>query len=256
MKTLKSVTFQSIAATAIVMGAALPFAANAQTVTSTVTSEVANAARQACISSAESKGFQVAEVVAIEPKAGVADGANVVLSLTKAGQPYKLTCGYTKAAGAVFGDHAATTTTTTPTTTTTTTDPTTATTTTTPTTTMAPASTEAVKTVPPASLAPLWWLLLPIIGLPLLMWWTRGRGAATADREAYATGRTEAIVRNNGNNLNVYSGPGTDYRVTRTLQDGQTVWLSGQYNNNWAELEDGGWIPTQNVETPSVRYAR
>lgn len=245
MKALKAVTFPSLTAAAILVGAATPLAANAQA----VAPEVATAARQACISSAESKGFQVAEVVSIEPKPGVADAANVVLSLTKAGQPYKLTCGYTKATGAVFGDHAATTTTTDSTTTTTTTDPTT-------TTTLAPAPTEAVKTVPPASLTPLWWLLLPLIGLPLLLWWARGRGATTVARKAYTTGRTEAIVRNNGNNLNVYSGPGTDYRVTRTLRDGQTVWLSGQYNNNWAELEDGGWIPTQNIETPALRYTR
>ncbi len=239
MKTLKSATFQSIAATSILVGAAIPFsAANAQT----VAADLATAARQACTSSAESKGFQVAEVVSIEPKAGVADGANVVLSLTKAGQPYKLTCGYTKSAGAVFGDTAATTTTA-PTTTTTATAP-------------APATTETVKTVPPASLAPLWWLLLPLIGLPLLLWWTRGRGAATETRESYTTGRTEAIVRNRGNTVNVHSGPGMDYRVTETLRDGQTVWLSGQYNNNWAELENGGWIPTQNIETAAVRYAR
>lgn len=242
MKTLKSATLQSITATAIVMGAAIPFAANAQS----VTPEVATAARQACISSAESKGFQVAEVVSIEPKSGAADAANVVLSLTKAGQPYKLTCGYSKAAGAVFSDHSATTTTTpAPTTTTTTTAP-------------APAPTATVNPVPPASLAPLWWLLLPIIGLPLLIWWARGRGSAavTHDRETYAAGRTEVIVRNHGNDVNVYSGPGTDYRVTGTLRDGQTVWLSGQYNNNWAELENGGWIPTQNIDTAAVRYAR
>lgn len=245
MRALKSVTFPSITAAAILVGAATPFAANAQA----IAPEVATAAKQACISSAESKGFQVAEVVSIEPKPGVADAANVVLSLTKAGQPYKLTCGYTKAAGAVFSDHAATTTTTDSTTTTTTTEPAT-------TTTLAPDAAEAVKTGLPVSLAPLWWLLLPIIGLPLLLWWARGRGATTVNRAAYATGRTEAIVRNNGNNLNVYSGPGTDYRVTRTLRDGQTVWLSGRYNNNWAELEDGGWIPTQNIETPALGYTR
>lgn len=236
MKTLRSATLHSISAAAILVGATIPFAAaNAQT----VAVDVATAARQACISSAESKGFQVVDVAAIEPKAGVADGANVVLNLTKAGQPYKLTCGYTKSAGAVFSDNAATTTTAAPTTT-------------------APAATtETVKTTPPASLAPLWWLLLPLIGLPLLLWWTRGRGAAaTATRGAYATGRTEAIVRNHGNPVNIYSGPGTDYRVTGSLQDGQTVWLSGQYNNNWAELEEGGWIPAQNVETAVARYAR
>lgn len=238
MKTLKSATFQSLAVTSILVGAAIPLsAAHAQT----VAADLATAARQACISSAESKGFQVAEVVSIEPKAGVADGINVVLSLTKAGQPYKLTCGYTKSAGAVFGNTAATTTTTAPTTTTTA---------------STPATTETVKTVPPVSLTPLWWLLLPLIGLPLLLWWTRGRGAATETREAYTTDRTEAIVRNRGNNVNVHSGPGIDYRVTGTLRDGQTVWLSGQYNNNWAELENGGWIPTQSIETATVRYAR
>jgi uncharacterized protein YgiM (DUF1202 family) len=241
MKILKSATFRSIAATAIVVGASIPFAAaSAQA----LSAEASAAARQACISSAESKGFLVAEVVSIEPKAGVADGANVILSLTKAGQPYKLTCGYTKDAGAVFGDNTAPA----------------ATTTAPAATTTAPATaTETVKTLPPASLAPLWWLLLPIIGLPLLMWWTRGRGAAAAAnaRRDYVTGsRTEAVIRNNGSNVNVYSGPGTDYRVTGTLRDGQTVWLSGRHDNNWAELENGGWIPTQTVDTTVTRYAR
>lgn len=239
MKILKYVTFQSIAAASVLVSAAIPFAANAQG----VAADVASAARQACISSAESKGFQVAEVTSIEPKAGVADGANVVLSLTKAGQPYKLTCGYTKAAGAVFSDNATTTTTTAPTTTTTTTAP-------------APAATETVKAVPPASLAPLWWLLLPLIGLPLLLWWTKGRGAAATATREYAMDQTEAIVRNRGNAVNVHSGPGTDYRVTETLRDGEIVQLSGQYKNNWAELEHGGWIPSENIETAAVRYAR
>lgn len=241
MKALKSVTFQSIAAASVLVSAAIPFAgANAQS----VATDVATAARQACISSAESKGFQVAEVTSIEPKAGVADGANVVLNLTKAGQPYKLTCGYTKSAGAVFSDNAATTTTTAPATTTTVPAP-------------APAVAETVKTAPPASLAPLWWLLLPLIGLPLLLWWTKGRGAAAAtEAREYATGQTEVIVRNRGNTVNVHSGPGNDYRVTETLRDGENVRLSGRYKNNWAELEHGGWIPTETIDTTAVRYAR
>jgi len=65
--------------------------------------------------------------------------------------------------------------------------------------------------------------------------------------------RSEAVVRNNGRSLNIYKEPGATQNVTGTLYDGQRITLSGRYNNDWAELADGGWVPTQNIE--AVSYA-
>jgi photosystem I subunit III len=65
---------------------------------------LANTAKEACINVAKSKGFEITDVVSITPKS--ADGANVVLTLTRAQQLFKLTCGYTKAAGASIGEEA------------------------------------------------------------------------------------------------------------------------------------------------------
>ena len=52
----------------------------------------------------------------------------------------------------------------------------------------------------------------------------------------------EAIARNNGQNGTIHSGPSTNDRAIGTLYDGQRVTLSGQYQNDWAELADGGWV--------------
>jgi hypothetical protein len=60
MRALKYVTFPSITAAAILIGAATPFAANAQA----VTPEVATAARQACISSACQSSSSVVVITA------------------------------------------------------------------------------------------------------------------------------------------------------------------------------------------------
>jgi|GEM_PF-247190 len=66
-----------------------------------VPKELANTAKEACINVAKSKGFEITDVVSITPKS--TDGANVVLTLSRAQQLFKLTCGYTKAAGASIG---------------------------------------------------------------------------------------------------------------------------------------------------------
>jgi hypothetical protein len=115
--------------------------------------DVSNAAKGACEDAALKKGFTVDEVVSVEPKG--LEGANVVLNLSKEGQAYKLTCGYTVAGGASLVEDLK-------------------------------QSAENLKTavttsLPEASAAmnwsPLWWLLLPIIGLPLLLAWSGGRRA-------------------------------------------------------------------------------
>ena len=178
-----------------------------------VSADVAKAATEACSRSAESKGFQVKGVVSVEPKAG-ADGVNVVLNLDRNGQAFKLTCGYSKAAGAMFSDDAGT------------------------------------ASVAAPNLSSLWWLLLPLIGLPLLLAWTRGR-----DRKFYRAyqERSEAIVRNDGKSLSIHSGPDASRTVTGVLYDGQQVTLSGRQDDNWVELADGGWVPKRFLDM-SAKY--
>jgi photosystem I subunit III len=65
---------------------------------------LANTATAACVNAAQAKGFQLTKVVSVAPKS--ADGATVVLSLTRSKQLFKLTCGYTTAAGASIGGDA------------------------------------------------------------------------------------------------------------------------------------------------------
>ncbi len=181
----------------------------------TVPSDLSAAATEACTRSAESKGFQVKDVVSVEPKAGT-DGANVVLNLDRAGQAYKLTCGYSKSAGAMIGE-----------------------------------DTAASTTAP--NLSSFWWLLLPLIGLPLLLAWVgnRDRHLAPIHQE-----RSEALVKNDGKSLSIHSGPDESHAVTGVLYDGQHVTLSGRRSDNWAELADGGWIPARLLDVDSSYVIR
>jgi photosystem I subunit III len=66
--------------------------------------ELSNTATTACVDAAKAKGFQLKKVVSVAPKG--ADGATAVLALTRSKQLFKLTCGYTKAAGASIGGDA------------------------------------------------------------------------------------------------------------------------------------------------------
>lgn len=220
---MKKVTaIQSILFTSALLGLA------AAPVFAQVSAALDSAARAACMRSAEAKGFQVVDVVSVEPKPGVADGANVVLNLTQNGQAYKLTCGYTQSAGALFDNQN-------------------------PAGTTAPATTGTTTTTTATApdLSRLWWLLLPLLGLPLLLWWARGRDANEYSRVADTY--YEGVIRHSGP-VKVYSGPSTSYRVLDTLEDGHRVVLTGRRDNNWAELQGGGWIPVQYIDA-NARYA-
>jgi hypothetical protein len=230
MKTLEKLASRSaISAITVTLLWGVPLVAQAQT----VPTDLANAAEEACKSSAVAKGFQVVDVVSITPKSGTADGADVVLNLTRDGQPFKLTCGYSKTAGAAIGESSTATT--------------------------APALAPTTAPVPATTTTttdtgfPWWWLLIPILGIPLLaLLFKKDRPVATPT----GTARTyvapkEAIVRGYGNSVNVYSGPGTTYQVSGSLRDGQRVTLSNQTSNDWSQLADGGWIPTSSLELAS-----
>jgi uncharacterized protein YraI len=96
---------------------------------------------------------------------------------------------------------------------------------------------------------PLWWLLVPIIGLPLLLAWAKGRGVETVPAShsyttAFAGQPYDAIVRSSGQTVNVYSGPATTNRIVATLTDGQRVTASGRKDGLWTELASSGWVQT------------
>ncbi|MDM9384470.1 SH3 domain-containing protein [Chlorogloeopsis sp. ULAP01] len=176
---------------------------------------VAIRAQDACVEQARAKGFSLENVVSVE--SANADTVRVVLNLTQNGQQYKLTCNYNKASGtSVYEDTNSTT-------------------------------YKYQPLINPWLLG----LVLPLVGLGLLWLWTRSRGSDKYDRYTRKDQdrRSEGIIRIRSDRLEIHSGPGTTYRITGNLRNGQRVILSGRYNNNWAELADGGWIPLQYVET-------
>lgn len=205
----------SATAAVMVLSVALPItSAYAQN----VPQNVIDTAQQSCIENAQSNGFELGEVVSAGPSDRTDKDAKIVLNLTRDGQLFRQTCYYSEASGVELGDDTA----------------------------------NAVAGVAP-DLSRLWWLLLPLLGLPLLLAWARRRDAAAppivvTDRGRYA-GRSEAVVRNNGRSIEVHSGPDNSYRVTKTLYDGQRVGLTGNYQNDWAELAEGGWISTHHLES-------
>ncbi|MBV8886661.1 MAG: SH3 domain-containing protein [Chroococcidiopsidaceae cyanobacterium CP_BM_RX_35] len=230
MKNLKFIAVQS-ATVSMLLGFGLSVApAHGQG----VPTDLANAAKEACVNSAKSKGFQVDQIVSVAPSG--TDRANVGLNLSRDGHPFKLTCGYSKTAGAAIGNDSTATTT---------------------------SASPATTTSASPDLRPLWWLLIPVIGLPLLLLWTRGRdrgrdSAVSTAVERYrgrdsgvrtAVERYRAVVRRSGSSVNIHSGPGDSYKVTGTLHDMQQVTLSGRQDNNWLELSEGGWVPAQYLET-------
>jgi hypothetical protein len=220
MKTWKSSikVSSSIAFTVATMAWLISSPAHAQ---SKLPANVAIRAQDACVEQARAKGFNLENVVSVE--SANADTVRVVLNLTQNGQRYKLTCNYNKASGtSVYEDTTTTTTTHQP-------------------------------LINPWLLG----LVLPLVGLGLLWLWTKGRGSDKHDRHTRKNlgNRSEAIVRTRRDRLEIYSGPGTTYRITGNLRNGQQVILSGRYNNNWAELADGGWVPLQYLETnPQYTY--
>jgi uncharacterized protein YgiM (DUF1202 family) len=151
-----------------------------------------------------------------------ANTVEVVLNLTKDGTNFaRLTCPYSATEGVVsFGDEVA-----------------------------------DIVTAP-RSWNWIWWLLLPLIGIPLLLWLLRGRDQreyVAADRVRREPTRdyvpadrvqgrtyTDAYVNTSGDKLNVREYPDQTSRVLRRLNYGEHIELTGQQDQGWLEVLGGG----------------
>ncbi len=179
--------------------------------------DVTAKAQEACKVAARSKGFEVENVVSVTPKGK--DGADVILTLSRDGHPAKLTCGWTKAQGAAFGN--------------------------------LPIPKVSIPT--PAIAVPVvkahdplnpwgWLLALGAIAAPFYL--KRGHHHTA---EETAAGHLEAIIDGHGNRINVHDHPNATSTIIGSLEDGHRVLLSGHTDNNWSQLRDGGWITTRSL---------
>lgn len=217
---MKNRTTAAVFAAAIAATALVSVAASAQG----VAPDVLNRATEACTRQAEAKGFKLQNVT--ENSMVDADTLKVVLNLARVDNSgtARLTCRYsTSKNSAVLGDDSS-----------------------------APADTRTYTPLIP------WWLgiLLPLLGLAGLWALTRGRDDDRVVHRDYdrTTYRGEAIVRTDGNLLNVHAGPALTQRVTGSLQNGQRVNLTGRVEDGWAELQTGGWVPVSQLDV-AARYA-
>ncbi|MGF1568421.1 MAG: SH3 domain-containing protein [Nodosilinea sp.] len=173
------------------------------------TAELLETAEAACIENAAEDGYDPAQAEVISSRALDADKVEVVLNLTKDGQGFdRLTCPFSASQG--IGNFVG----------------------------------DTAGAVAAPGLGRLWWLLVPLIGLPLLLWALRGRdrdyaAAAVGDR-VY----TEGYVNTTEGPLDVREYPNSTSRVLRTLTNGEHVRLTGNHDNDWVELFNGGWVPS------------
>ncbi|MDX2229579.1 MAG: hypothetical protein NW220_08070 [Leptolyngbyaceae cyanobacterium bins.349] len=223
MKNLTSIKIAVVGALSLAIAA--PFTSTVQA--QALVGDLADRARESCVNRAAERGFQLKEVVSV---VGTTDGgAKVVLLLTRQGSEARLTCDLSKDGSVVLGDEPGTTATT-----------------------VAP-TTEATAT---PNYGPLAWLLLPLLGLPLLYWWTKGRDrmVVASAENAVSNYAGEAVVQTNDATLPIYSGPGTNYRITSTLRNGQHVNVTGRYQDGWAELTQGGWVLASSIGVLSHQH--
>jgi hypothetical protein len=75
------------------------------------------------------------------------------------------------------------------------------------------------------------------------------RTEGTTARTAAARYSDSLIRTTDGNPIQVYEDPAYSARVLGTVQDGQSVRVTGRENDDWFELVGGGWLPKQYVRT-------
>ena len=50
------------------------------------------------------------------------------------------------------------------------------------------------------------------------------------------------VSTDNGVETLVFSGPGAEYDILRTISDGAVVTITGKTTEDYTELADGGWV--------------
>lgn len=175
------------------------------------TTEMLATAEEACIESAAADGYDPDLAQVVSSRAIDGDKVEVVLNLTKDGQSFdRLTCPFSASTG--IGNFVS----------------------------------GAAETVAAPGLGRLWWLLVPLLGLPLLLAALRGRDRAVVESIATTTDRvlTEGWVNTNSGPLDVREYPNSNARVLRSLPNGEYVRLTGRHDSDWVELTEGGWVPS------------
>ena len=175
------------------------------------TAEMLKTAEAACIENAAADGYNPDKAQVVSSRAIDNDKVEVVLNLTKDGQNFdRLTCPFSASTG--IGNFVG-------------------------------GAAEAVKA---PGLGRLWWLLLPLLGLPLLLAALRGRDRAVTGAVTPVDNivHTEGYVNTNGSPLDVREHPNSEARILRSLPNGEHVRLTGRHDHDWVELTGGGWVPS------------
>jgi hypothetical protein len=225
MKTIKiRISPTQIASALLLSGAiALPVMPSyAQNVAGDPT--VVQQAQDLCVQQAQSKGFELKEVVYAGGADKAGKDAKIVLNLLKEGQLFKLTCYYDKASGqADFGEDFAKTL----------------------------LGDDASASTTPS--IPWWSLLLPLLGLGLLLAWARNRDRALGIVDNTYNNLYEADIRTHAGEppVNVYAHPSENARIIGLIHNGARVKITNHDTDSWIELAKGGWVPKQYVGTPS-----
>jgi hypothetical protein len=243
----------------------------------TLADDMVQASKDACINLAKKRGFSVENVIDAQPADG--DSAHVVLKLAKGGERFEFNCGFSQnirqfveAAPVVKTTQATTTPANQPTNRVvesnrdrTAKDRT-------------PVAQrdrqrqrDQVVVAEPkrgSGFNPAW--LLPLLLLPLAFLFLRNRDGESGEPTkvgSYTTPATaaavkvatpvattttvnnvvEAMLRIQDSAIEVRSGAGLTNSVARTIAAGSKVRLSGRYQNDWAELAEGGWIAIQSM---------
>ena len=245
----------------------------------TLADDMVQASKDACINLAKKRGFAVENVIDAQPADG--DSAHVVLKLAKGGERFEFNCGFSQNIRQFV--EAAPVVTTTQSTTTPANQPTnrvvesnrdrTARDRTPVAQRDRQRQRDQVVVAEPkrgSGFNPAW--LLPLLLLPLAFLFLRNRDGESGEPTkvgSYTTPATpaavkvatpvattttvnkmvEAMLRIQDSAIEVRSGAGLTNSVARTIASGSTVRLSGRYQNDWAELAEGGWIAIQSLAT-------
>jgi hypothetical protein len=168
-------------------------------------------AKTLCLDKAKAEGYELKSVLYSGSSDIPGKDAKVVLQLIKNGQVAKLTCNYDQKSGmADFG------------------------------------TSEAA--LPPVSI-PWWGFLLPLLGLLVLWFLSKGKHEARTYGHYY-----EADIRGGGDPIPVYDHPSLGANVISAVHNGERLRITDRdlaiANDSWVQLARGGWVEKQYVGTP------